>query len=185
MINEWLLCAKVDDIEEIKNKIDLVIKNNNITSSVEYKSTKGDKSSQFDLLNYATEFKEVVESIKSITKTSLDDFYKNSKIDLSLISSWSVYGFNGSYHTIHRHNDSQVNHVCTVLYLSVSEYDINNPGTFFAIVDNNVIHHQPQVGDLLIFPVNLLHGTYPQGYGLRQTLSNDFELKYLSGVMAA
>jgi hypothetical protein len=64
MINEWLLCAKVNNIEEIKDKIDLVIKNNNITSSVEYKSTKGDKSSQFDLLNYATEFKEVVESIK-------------------------------------------------------------------------------------------------------------------------
>jgi hypothetical protein len=185
MNNEWLLCVKTNNADHIKTKIDSVIKSNNIKSSVEYKSTKGENSYQFDLFQYTDQFQDVIDSIKNVTMHSLNKFNNDRLTDLSIVSSWSVYGDRGSYHTIHRHNDITHNHVCTVLYLSTSEYDTNNPGSFFAIVNNDVVTHQPSVGDLLIFPVNLLHGTYPQGNGLRQTLSNDFELNYLSGVMAA
>lgn len=169
----------------IKTKIDSVIQYNNINSSTEYKSTKGEDSYQFDLFHYTDQFQDVIDHIKNVTMFSLNKFQNNKLKDLSIVSSWTVIGNHGSYHEIHRHNDATHDHVCTVLYLSTSEPDKNNSGSFFAIVNNDVVTHQPSAGDLLIFPVNLLHGTYPQGNGVRQTLSNDFQKNYLSGVMAA
>ena len=36
--------------------------------------------------------------------------------------------------------------------------------------------HFPKVGDILIFPNWVYHGTEPQAIGLRQTLNLDFEI---------
>lgn len=169
MNNDWIMCATISDIDNIKNKIDSIIESNNIQSSVEGKSTRGYQSHQFDLFDYQDQFQDVINTVQNKVQSQL------KCENLALLSSWSVYGNHGGYHTIHRHNDVSCDDVSTVLYLSISEYDTHNPGSFFAIINNNVVTHQPSVGDLLIFPVGILHGTYPQGKGLRQTLSNDFK----------
>jgi len=174
--NQWIACAKVTDIDYIKNKIDSIIQSNNIQSSVENKSTKGYNSFQFDLFEHRNQFQDVIDSIKNVALLALNDVYNNTLEDLSLLSSWSVYGNFGGYHEIHRHNDVACTDLSTVLYLSTSEYDTHNTGAFFAVVNNDVVVHQPMIGDLLIFPVGILHGTFPQGHGLRQTLSNDFAI---------
>ena len=175
MNNDWITCVTISDIDYIKNKIDYIVESNSIQSSVEGKSTKGHQSYQFDLFDYRDQFQDVIDSVKRKVQLHLNSFQQSKCQDLSLLASWSVYGNHGGYHTIHRHNDVDCDDISTVLYLSVSENDIHNPGSFFAIINNNVVTHQPGVGDLLIFPVGILHGTYPQGNGLRQTLSNDFK----------
>jgi hypothetical protein len=82
MNNEWLLCVKTNNADHIKTKIDSVIKSNNIKSSVEYKSTKGENSYQFDLFQYTNQFQDVLDSIKNITMHSLNKF--NILVKLSL-----------------------------------------------------------------------------------------------------
>ena len=43
------------------------------------------------------------------------------------------------------------------------------------MVYNNII---PKLGDLIIMPIHIFHGAYPQSKGTRQTLNMDFEVVY-------
>ena len=93
-----------------------------------------------------------------------------------------MLGYKGSYHTVHKHNN-KINHISVVLYLNVNKTQQNNEnGNFYCFLNNqnNIQYysHKPKKNDLIIMPVWLLHGVYPQEKGLRQTLNLDFELIY-------
>jgi hypothetical protein len=52
---------------------------------------------------------------------------------------------------------------------------------YFLLLEINIIYLEykefsPKIGDFFIFPIHVLHGTYPQSEGIRQTLNLDFEV---------
>lgn len=132
---------------------------------------------------------------QSIVKNNILEQIENAmgkKYELFHSNSWSVTGEEGGYHLIHSHHE---NPLClsSVLYtkvpdkniLSNDEFDNMSGNIFFvmnSLFDNiynkksKTIHILPSVGKLLIFPSWLLHGTYPQSKGTRQTLNINYYL---------
>ena len=101
---------------------------------------------------------------------------------LHACSAWTAIGEEGSYHTIHDHGPSNI---CSVTYLKVPEKQEAPSGQIYFVMHGQayntisppkmqVFHIQPQVGMIIIFPSWMLHGVYPQGKGIRQTLNIDF-----------
>ena len=92
--------------------------------------------------------------------------------NLKLASAWTVYGEEGTYHTMHQHNTN--NDICSVIYLDVEEeiFPAKN-GSFYYFLDG-VKLFPPGVGDVLIFPATLWHGSYPQKTKMRHVLNLDF-----------
>lgn len=102
--------------------------------------------------------------------------------ELYACSAWTVTGQEGSYHTVHEHGPMNI---CSVTYLKVPEQQESPAGQIYFVMHADgynplstpayrVLHVQPQEGMIVIFPSWTLHGVYPQGPGLRQTLNIDF-----------
>jgi len=111
---------------------------------------------------------------------------RNEEIEIEQGTAWTVIGEEGSYHTVHNHSDGILNGVVVVLYLNMPEKVETNANSIFLILHTNPsnpyisnpmsgVHHiSPEVGTLLIFPNHILHGTYPQTKGIRQTFNIDY-----------
>jgi hypothetical protein len=174
---DWLL-INVLNIDEIENKVKEMIKIEK-PISLDEKSTKGEKSKQYMLYDYFKD-NEVLNNIKEEILKNLN--YINIRGELILKSAWTVFGYKGSYHTVHRHNN-KINHISTVFYLNVPKtMQKSQNGNFYCFLnkENNIEYfsYRPKKGDLIIMPVWILHGVYPQEKGLRQTLNLDFELVF-------
>jgi len=141
--------------------------------SLDSKSTTGENVKQYDLFQYLNN-NPAIDKIKEKILLNLEKYLDVKLNNLKLLSAWTVLGYKNSYHTLHKHNNKQ-NHVSSVLYLNVKKV-----GSFYYVYKKNEEikcgTHKPHIGDLLIFPVWLWHGTYPQSKGLRQTLNLDFEI---------
>lgn len=187
--NEWLIKSKikVNHIhKQIMNNLDLFDK-----EDVTLKSTRGDLSKQYriflnepeDLYDFNDRLKIVLPFIYEISKIVSEilkeNFNENRNLNLDAV--WMVMGEKGGYHRIHHHNHRSENldKVSVVVYLKVPD---NNIGDIFNVLHKNngekidVIETTPEEGNILIFPKQVLHGTYPQSKGLRQTLNFDFNL---------
>ena len=131
-------------------------------------STKSTQNGvQYQLFNQ--KYFETLYPIVSTVRNQVCSLLSISNIDLR--SAWTVLGKKGTYHTCHRHNTND--DIATVLYLESP--NSNGPEGNFYFFDTQDVHEiKPKKGDLLIFPVTVFHGAYPQGEGLRQTLNLDF-----------
>jgi hypothetical protein len=171
-LKDWFVKTEIN-VLPYKKIIDNITKQ--MTSNKEGVSTQGKDSKQFYIEN-SQELNPIVQDIKKVINTSLKDF------DLKLLSAWTVYGEKYGFHKIHRHNHENNNHLATVLFLDVPkivEPDLCG-NLFFITRDkyNNLEYKEfsPKIGDFFIFPIHVLHGTYPQSEGIRQTLNLDFEV---------
>ena len=177
-MNDWILRCNLQgyyDVIRAKEKINSLILENNLPNDVSGKSTTGEGSTQYALLNYSSN--EVFEGLKNIIRALLIDNNKIKKEqNIRMLSAWTAVGVENTFHRIHRHNNVGLNHISTVAYLSISDNTPNKPGSFYAIVNNECMELNLNLGDLLIFPVWVIHGSYPQGGGIRQTLNMDFEV---------
>jgi hypothetical protein len=153
------------DTTKQKELIDQLIAENNIEPlDLSNKSTV--HGVQYDLFAYIDRFDKVVAQIQ---KT----IFKFLRVETAPVSAWTVLGEEGGYHTCHKHNDND--DISTVLYLAVPEETNDKQGAIYFFAENYLTVHIPKPGELLIFPVTMHHGTYPQGKGLRQTLNIDFK----------
>ncbi len=136
------------------------------------RSTRGINSKQFTFKNL-NKLEEIVKIIQE-KLTQLD-----SSKTYNLLSAWTVIGDENAYHKAHKHNEN-VNHIATITYLNVPPANFHQSGDFYYFYnDNNIIQKgtiSPVKGSLIIMPINLFHGTYPQAKGKRQTLNLDFEI---------
>lgn len=181
-MKDWIIENKVE-LGTIKAAID------NITSKklpidIAGLSAKGTNSKQYNLNDNKEDLGKVLEyliyCVKNLIDNNLTDHRKKGLGINELIphNIWTVYGDEGSYHTLHNHHINEDIKLSMVLYLSIPEED----GMFYCVGRDNkcknlIRHIIPQVGTILIFPSNLLHGAYPQGKGLRQTFNIDFSIK--------
>jgi len=172
---DWLIIKnlKIPKLEKEINKHILNLRKIDVSE----RSTRGNQSKQYNLFEFLKN-----KNIKSIKKTIINSFNQrfNNKINLNLLNAWTVLGQKGSYHILHRHNSCENIHIASVLYLNVPKKSSNEEGCFyFCFRQKNEIvpyYHKPKKGDLLIFPIWLWHGSYPQNKGLRQTLNLDFKI---------
>ena len=166
----WIVNKEID----IRN-FDSII-NNTLIEEVDLlkKSTRGFSAKQYDLYNHKDKFKVVIDDIKRELRKI------DNSVNYNLVSAWTVIGEENSYHTVHRHNEANVNHIATVLYLKVPKSNTHQTGNFYYFLNenDNVSYGlvAPKKGTFIVMPINLLHGSYPQAKGIRQTLNMDFEI---------
>jgi len=184
-MNDWLILEKFEHYDSLKFKeiIDNAVVKHNIQSITYGKSTTGINSKQYDLMSCLESIHDVKLKIQDKIVYSLKkNNFVSKESQLNIKSAWTVLGFENCFHTIHKHNLKYMsNHISTVTYLNLPENDENRPGNFYAILrddmgENYDFNHNPSLGEIMIFPVWIYHGTYPQGKGLRQTLNMDFEI---------
>ena len=169
MNKDWIVQTKIN-ISTIKLIMKDIV---GIEVDVALKSTRGFNCKQFDLFNQRSKFKKVINLIKN-------ELCKLDNKQYNLLSAWTVIGQENNYHLVHRHN-KPTNHLATVLYLKMPPTNnLHQSGEFYyflkegnEITCNNFL---PEEGTLIIMPVHILHGSYPQPKGIRQTLNLDFEV---------
>jgi hypothetical protein len=168
---DWLIKTKID-IKPVRKIMDKIIGSKLDTT---HKSTRGLNSTQHDLIKDQSKFEDVTDLIKN-------ELCKLETRTFNLLSAWTVVGQENSYHMVHNHNQVAKDHVSTVLYLRMpKKKNIHQSGEFYYFLnDGNKITYDrflPLEGTLVIMPVHILHGAYPQAKGIRQTLNFDFEVK--------
>jgi hypothetical protein len=182
-------------------EIKLIIQENldNLYKNKEGYSTSGKNSEQYWLTHkkdgffvndsrfykFEEEYKNQI--LNRIKSANLFDEKRKESIDLDYMNAWSIIGEENSYHTIHCHNEGIFDGISTLVYLEVPDTNIeddpeNNiflatnvgPKNLFYYENSNCLSINPEVGKLLIFPDWVLHGTYPQTKGIRQTFNVDY-----------
>ena len=178
---DWLIIDKLN-VGKIDLEVNKIIKNN-APKIMTDKSTHGKNSTQYKMTDNLK--KNVVTKLvtKKIKELLLSKFETN--FDLNLISAWSVKGQEHGYHTLHKHDYLEKKlHIASVVYLSTpkmpKEEITRETNNFYCLLNNkgNLTYYtyRPVDGDIMVFPVWLWHGAYPQSKGLRQTLNMDFEV---------
>lgn len=178
--DDWMVIYNIDTKEV--TKLSRFI-NNKIKKlddiNLEPKSTRGVNSKQFDLLKTFKKDPSKIDVIKEKVIFYINKNF-NKKVNPIIQSAWTVLGQENSYHLPHKHNSYDKMHVASVLYLNTPKHTDDEAGNFYWFFrkDNEIIfyHHKPRKGDLIIFPVWIWHGTFPQNKGLRQTLNVDYIL---------
>lgn len=180
--DDWFIQETIskEKVEEIKTEIQKVIQKNNIESNIHLTSSTGNID-QYNLVNHIGQTY-IIDELSGLISNKLQErklIMKND--DLSRKQCWTVIGNEGSYHTVHSHNSSFIKAIVCVFYLQVPEKDNedvhNRSGNFFMFSRRNeLMEFSPEVGDFLIFPTWIYHGTYPQLKGLRQTLNIDYTI---------
>jgi hypothetical protein len=196
--NNWVVEDQLDNklVEKITNTI-----NENLSNLLKLKkgySTTGKNAEQYWLIKQDSNFyfknkdfedikKEYKDNILNRLKKSnlLNENIKNLGIDNK--NSWSVIGEKNSFHSAHFHHNGELWGISTVLYLNVPKSNVESSceNNLFLIMNsdpNNRFYHSnlkvidinPEVGKLLIFPDWIIHGTYPQTKGIRQTFNIDY-----------
>ena len=190
-----------DLVKKINNLIDQNL--NNLLKLKEGFSTKGKNAEQYWLIKDDYYFKNKdFEDIKIECKSQILNRLKKSnilnqkiqeKIDLENNTCWSVIGEENSYHAVHSHKgDSDGNNgISAIIYLKVPQTNIedDSENNLFLIMDANatnqfysnnlqIININPVVGKLLIFPAWIIHGTFPQSEGIRQTFNINYKFSH-------
>ena len=166
---DWIIQTKIDI-----NAVKFIMKDIVGTEvDLALKSTRGFKCKQFDLFDKRSKFKKVINLIK-------DELCRLDNKQYNLLSAWTVIGQENNYHLVHKHNEP-TNHLATVLYIKMpSTNNLHQSGEFYYFLkkDNKITYNNllPEEGTLIIMPVHVLHGAYPQPKGIRQTLNLDFEV---------
>jgi hypothetical protein len=183
-----------DLLDEIKN----FFKNhlNFLYKDKEGYSTTGDSAEQYWIAKLGSktfhynnlEYHNLEKKFKKEIYKRLQSSYLLINEDIGIIQSnaWTVIGEEGSYHTIHNHSDGNLNGIVVVLYLEVPKKVKKYDNSIFLILHTDpsnpfisnsaprFYHVSPKVGTLLIFPNHIIHGTYPQTKGIRQTFNVDY-----------
>jgi hypothetical protein len=198
--NNWLIEDKLNsnlvcEIKEfLKNHIKFLYKDKKGYSTTGDNAEQywiknlGDPSFCYKNLEYDSIEKKIKKEIYGRLKAA--SIFRNEDIEIEQSTAWTIIGEEGSFHTVHNHSDGILNGVVVVLYLSVPpKIENNNNGIFLILhtdssnpfISNsipNVYHISPEIGTILIFPNDILHGTYPQTKGIRQTFNVDYTFKY-------
>ena len=149
----------VDSILEDQNKIEELYHGKNLAGEIKYeiKLTK-----EFIDLNLYNTIKDIV---YNFVKSTLNKELKT----LDVKSSWAVCQFESDYNPIHWHDG----HLSGVMYTKVpndfgSSYKKINKNGNIAFIHGStqltaasVYDVRPKIGDLYIFPSNLMHVVYP------------------------
>ena len=123
----------------------------------------------------------ISKSVNQYLKKNLNKKSKNIKIK----NLWVVRQFKNDYNPVHFHdgNVSGVGYLKIPNNLTKGHKKIKTNGTIDFIygsksfLNNSIFNHKPRVGDLILFPNNLMHTAYPFNVdGERRSFSFNIDL---------
>ena len=120
----------------------------------------------------------------NVSSWAQDELKKEIK-NFQLIKSWVVRQFQNDYNPVHFHdgNVSGVGYLKIPNNLTKGHKKIKTNGTIDFIygsksfLNNSIFNHKPRVGDLILFPNNLMHTAYPfKSDGERRSFSFNIDI---------
>ena len=156
-------------IKKINNEIDQIVKNKNNLRKHDYsKKVVGQVYQEIQLSK-----KFVNKNLKKYINKSISDYLKktlNKKTKyINIKNCWVVRQFKNEYNPVHFHDGdiSGVGYLKIPKKITYSKKKIKTNGTIDFIngsksfMNNSVHNHIPKIGDLILFPNNLMHTAYP------------------------
>ena len=182
-MEDWIETHRLnqDSLDLINSEVESAINEHDLKNDKDGKSTSGENGLQYELRPFINQFTFIENLTKIAEKTVREKGLITDNQTLEVCSLWSVIGGKGTYHRIHRHNKLGIDHYSMVVYTHVDQTQDELSGCFYAVLndgeENDFIEFSPEQGDVLMFPVWVCHGTYPQTTEKRQTLNLDFFTK--------
>jgi len=156
-------------IKKINNEIDQIVKNKNNLRKHDYsKKVVGQVYQEIQLSK-----KFINKNLKMYINKSISDYLKktlNKKTKyINIKNCWVVRQFKNEYNPVHFHDGdiSGVGYLKIPKKITYSKKKIKTNGTIDFIngsksfMQNSVHNHVPKIGDLILFPNNLMHTAYP------------------------
>ena len=156
-------------VKRINNEIDQIVKNKNNLKKHDYsKKVVGQVYQEIQLSK-----KFVNKNLKIYINNSISDYLKktlNKKSKyINIKNCWVVRQFKNEYNPVHFHDGdiSGVGYLKIPKKITYSKKKIKTNGTIDFIngsksfMQNSVHNHVPKIGDLILFPNNLMHTAYP------------------------
>ena len=123
--------------------------------------------------------------IKKQVSTYLKKSFNIMPKKFSIKNLWVVRQFKNEYNPVHYHDGfvSAVGYLMVPKNLTKSKKKIKTNGTIDFIngtktyLNNSIFNHKPKIGDMIIFPNNLMHTAYPFNVeGERRSFSFNLDL---------
>ena len=156
-------------VKKINNEIDQMVKNKNNLKKHDYsKKVVGQVYQEIQLSK-----KFINKNLKIYINKSISDYLKktlNKKSKyINIKNCWVVRQFKNEYNPVHFHDGdiSGVGYLKIPKKITYSKKKIKTNGTIDFIngsksfMQNSVHNHVPKIGDLILFPNNLMHTAYP------------------------
>ena len=156
-------------VKKINNEIDQIIKNKNNLKKYDY--SKKVVGQVYQEIQLSKNF--INKNLKMYINKSISDYLKktlNKKTKyINIKNCWVVRQFKNEYNPIHFHDGdiSGVGYLKIPKKITYSKKKIKTNGTIDFIngsksfMQNSVHNHVPKIGDLILFPNNLMHTAYP------------------------
>ena len=179
-------------IEKINHEVESIINDKKKNKLNDYsKKLVGQVQQEIELKN-----KFIKKNLKSYITKSVSQYLKknlNKKSkNIKIKNLWVVRQFKNEYNPLHFHdgNVSGVGYLKIPNNLTKSNKKIKTNGTIDFVygsksfLNNSIFNHKPKVGDLVLFPNNLMHTAYPfKSNGERRSFSFNIEIdKKLTGI---
>ena len=179
-------------IEKINHEVESIINDKKKNKLNDYsKKLVGQVQQEIELKN-----KFIKKNLKSYITKSVNQYLKknlNKKSkNIKIKNLWVVRQFKNEYNPLHFHdgNVSGVGYLKIPNNLTKSNKKIKTNGTIDFVygsksfLNNSIFNHKPKVGDLVLFPNNLMHTAYPfKSNGERRSFSFNIEIdKILTGI---
>ena len=172
-------------IEKINHEVESIINDKKKTKLNDYsKKLVGQVQQEIELKN-----KFIKKNLKSYITKSVNQYLKknlNKKSkNIKIKNLWVVRQFKNEYNPLHFHdgNVSGVGYLKIPNNLTKSNKKIKTNGTIDFVygsksfLNNSIFNHKPKVGDLVLFPNNLMHTAYPfKSNGERRSFSFNIEI---------
>ena len=156
-------------VKKINNEIDQIIKNKNNLKKHDY--SKKVVGQVYQEIQLSKNF--INKNLKMYINKSISDYLKktlNKKTKyINIKNCWVVRQFKNEYNPVHFHDGdiSGVGYLKIPKKITYSKKKIKTNGTIDFIngsksfMQNSVHNHVPKIGDLILFPNNLMHTAYP------------------------
>lgn len=173
-------------IEKINHEVESIINDKKKNKLNDYsKKLVGQVQQEIELKN-----KFIKKNLKSYITKSVNQYLKknlNKKSkNIKIKNLWVVRQFKNEYNPLHFHdgNVSGVGYLKIPNNLTKSNKKIKTNGTIDFVygsksfLNNSIFNHKPKVGDLVLFPNNLMHTAYPFTVeGERRSFSFNLEIE--------
>ena len=156
-------------VKKINNEIDQIIKNKNNLKKYDY--SKKVVGQVYQEIQLSKNF--INKNLKMYINKSISDYLKktlNKKTKyINIKNCWVVRQFKNEYNPVHFHDGdiSGVGYLKIPKKITYSKKKIKTNVTIDFIngsksfMNNSVHNHIPKIGDLILFPNNLMHTAYP------------------------
>tara|TARA_B100001173_G_C15965777_1_gene537673 strand:- start:617 stop:1225 length:609 start_codon:yes stop_codon:yes gene_type:complete len=156
-------------VKKINNEVDQIIKNKNNLKKHDY--SKKVVGQVYQEIQLSKNF--INKNLKMYINKSISDYLKktlNKKTKyINIKNCWVVRQFKNEYNPVHFHDGdiSGVGYLKIPKKITYSKKKIKTNGTIDFIngsksfMQNSVHNHVPKIGDLILFPNNLMHTAYP------------------------